>query len=130
MTAQAVVLDTSTAVPMLINREEGPAIRQAVGMAEVFAPSHMAIEVVNVLRKHVRNHGLSAATAEAALDHVDMLGIHWVDSRLLMREAWRLRDNASAYDAAYIAIASQIGGVVLSRDARLARAFPSLVRVV
>lgn len=130
MTAQAVVLDTSTAVPMLINREEGPAIRQAVGTAEIFAPSHMAIEVVNVLRKHVRNHGLSAATAERALEHLGLFDIHWVDSRLLMREAWRLRDNASAYDAAYIAIASQIGGVVLSRDARLARAFPSLVRVV
>jgi predicted nucleic acid-binding protein len=35
---------------------------------------------------------------------------------------WRLRDNFSAYDAAYVTLAQQLGATLLTRDARLASA--------
>ncbi len=40
----------------------------------------------------------------------------------MLPRIWELRDNVSAYDAAYIALAETLEVPLLTRDARLARA--------
>jgi predicted nucleic acid-binding protein len=40
----------------------------------------------------------------------------------LRRRAFQLRDNLSAYDAAYVALAEALECTLVTRDARLARA--------
>jgi predicted nucleic acid-binding protein len=39
-----------------------------------------------------------------------------------MRRIWDLRDNLSAYDASYVALAESLDTVLLTGDERLARA--------
>lgn len=39
-----------------------------------------------------------------------------------MRRAFELRDNVTAYDAAYVALAEQLGCTLLTADRRLAAA--------
>jgi predicted nucleic acid-binding protein len=38
----------------------------------------------------------------------------------LLRRAWELRDNATAYDACYVALAEALGCALLTADQRLA----------
>lgn len=40
----------------------------------------------------------------------------------LLDRVWDLRDNASAYDASYVAMAELLGCALLTADRRLARA--------
>ncbi len=40
---------------------------------------------------------------------------------VLVERIWELRDNASAYDAVYIALAEGLGATLLTGDAALAR---------
>jgi len=40
----------------------------------------------------------------------------------LLTRVWELRDNMTAYDATYIALAEELGCELLTADARLARA--------
>ncbi len=40
----------------------------------------------------------------------------------LLPRIWQLRDNLTAYDAAYVALAEALGAPLVTADARLARA--------
>ena len=42
---------------------------------------------------------------------------------------WEMRDNFSAYDAAYVALARELGATLVTRDARLAGAVGKRARV-
>jgi predicted nucleic acid-binding protein len=41
---------------------------------------------------------------------------------LLLRRAWELRQNLTAYDAVYVALAESLGASFLTCDGRIARA--------
>ena len=58
---------------------------------------------------------------EALDDLVDLSIVRYSHGPLLHR-MWALRDNGSAYDAAYVALAEELGAPLLTLDARLARA--------
>jgi predicted nucleic acid-binding protein len=59
--------------------------------------------------------------AEAVSDLAD-LPLHRSSHRPLLRRIWELRHVATPYDAAYIALAEALEVVLLTADARLARA--------
>src|SRR5699024_10821595 len=78
--------------------------------------------------------GLTPARAQEAFVDLEDLGIIWYSERALLREAWGMRDRASAYDAIYLALARALslpgqGVRVLILDERLARACPDLTLV-
>ena len=63
-------------------------------------------------------------TAGALLSDFDDLPIHrWPSAGGLRLRAFDLRDTLSAYDAAYVALAEALDCPLLTRDARLGRAF-------
>ena len=47
----------------------------------------------------------------------------------LFRRIWELRDNFTAYDAAYVALAEGLKIPLITLDARLAKAAPPTIRV-
>jgi len=63
----------------------------------------------------------SDRAAEAIEDYVDLPLTRHGHQRLLER-ILHLRQNFSAYDAAYVALAERIGGELLTADEGLARA--------
>ena len=74
------------------------------------------------LRRLVRTGEVSAdRAAEAIADLVD-LDLHRHAHLDLLTRAWKLRENVTAYDAMYVALAEALDAPVVTCDAPLAKA--------
>ena len=65
---------------------------------------------------------LDGAVAERMVDVWQRLGLERVGVSGLLGRVWELRDNLSAYDATYVALAESLESPLMSADGRLARA--------
>ncbi|HKA37134.1 MAG TPA: type II toxin-antitoxin system VapC family toxin [Thermoanaerobaculia bacterium] len=91
---------------------------------------HLAdLEVVQAMRRSLREKEMDAASAAAALKDLRELDLHRHAHEPLLDRIWELRGNVSAYDAVYIALAEVLGAVLLTCDARLARSPGAAARV-
>jgi predicted nucleic acid-binding protein len=75
-----------------------------------------------VLRRMVREGAITAHRADEAIRDLLDLRITRYPHFVLLLRIWRLRHNFSAYDAAYIVLAEQLGAALITRDGRLASA--------
>jgi predicted nucleic acid-binding protein len=82
----------------------------------------IASEVANALRRLGTRRRLEADAGWAALDAWSRLGITRYPARSLLDRTWELRDDLSAYDATYVALAELLGCSLLTADNRLGRA--------
>lgn len=119
----AVVVDASAFAEYLVGSPLGVAAATSLGHDSAVHLPHLAVvETASVLRGWVLGGHLSAERAQAALtDLGDFPGTRWPAEPLLPR-VWELRDNLSAYDATYVALAEALDATLLTADARLARA--------
>jgi predicted nucleic acid-binding protein len=86
------------------------------------APALVDFEIVSALRGLLRAGQLSAGRAQDAVTDLDDLPIRrWPFVDALRRRALQLRENLSAYDAAYVALAEALECPLVTRDARLGR---------
>lgn len=114
-----IVLDSSAAVWALTR--DG-AHRRLIASDEVHAPHLIDSEVAHALRR-LANAGLvSGAQGIAALATLSRMGLTRYPGYLLHPRVWELRDNLSAYDATYVALAESLSAPLVTADARLARA--------
>ena len=104
-----IVVDASAALAALLNA--GPARHDLIDT-----------EVASGLRRNVQAERLSAAAGWAALDTFRRLGLTRYPGSVLLDRVWDLRDNLSAYDACYVALAEFLGCDLLTADPRLSRA--------
>lgn len=114
-----IVVDASAALSALLNA--GPA-RQALSSDQLHAPHLIDSEVANGLRRQVLADRLGTAGASRALDVWRRLGTVRHPALPLLDRVWQLRDNLSAYDATYVALAESLGCELLTADGRMARA--------
>lgn len=119
-----IVLDVSATVDWLLQTTAGQRIEHRIFSAKesLHAPHLLDIEVTQVLRRLVREGAVSANRAsEAVQDLLDLQLIRYPHFVLLPR-IWQLRQNLSAYDAAYIGLAERLRAPLITRDKRLAAA--------
>jgi predicted nucleic acid-binding protein len=124
------VVDASVVVEMLLWTPAGRAVADRVLTrdASLHAPHLLDIEVLHALRRLHRTGAITASRArDAVSDLVDLPLTRWGHLELVPR-VWDLRHNATAYDAAYLALAEALRAPLLTRDRRLA-ASPGRVRV-
>jgi predicted nucleic acid-binding protein len=114
-----IVVDASAALSALLNA--GPA-RRALGDQQLHAPHLIDSEVANALRRGVIARRLDAGIAWTALDRWRRLGMTRYAGFSLLDRVWELRENLSAYDASYVALAEHLDCSLLTADARLGRA--------
>jgi predicted nucleic acid-binding protein len=126
-----IVLDASAVVELLLGTQEGRAIgaRIADPTLGLHAPHLIDVEVAQALRRYVREGEFEADVAMAALEDLRALDLERHAHEPLLDRVWALRDNLTAYDAVYVALAEALDCVLLTCDARLARA-PGLGRRV
>jgi predicted nucleic acid-binding protein len=114
-----IVADASAVVAALLN--DGPA-RQSLSSQPVHAPHPLDGEVLSVLRRLNLAGRLDQHLAEAMLETLAQLGIRRHGCTALLFRIWSLRENLTAYDATYVALAEALGCPLLSADRRLAGA--------
>lgn len=120
-----IVLDASAAVAVLLNLGEGATrIRERMDQANdgPHVPHLFEVEVMNVLRRYALRDALSPERASLAFKRLSTMRITRYPHTALLTRMWELRDNATAYDAAYVALAETLGAPLVTTDARLARA--------
>ncbi|MGA2471325.1 MAG: type II toxin-antitoxin system VapC family toxin [Solirubrobacteraceae bacterium] len=114
-----IVVDASAALSALLNA--GPA-RRSLADEQLHAPHLIDSEVANGLRRRVAAAQLSVADGWSALNVWRSLGMTRYATFSLLDRVWELRENLSAYDASYVALAELLGCNLLTADARLSRA--------
>lgn len=113
----------SAAVEVLLQLDAAGALmdRLLTGRESLHAPQLLDVEVVQVLRRYQRAGDLTAARGgEAARDLADLPIRRW-DHAPLLERMWQLRQNVTACDAAYLALAEALEAVLVTRDRALAR---------
>ncbi|MGH3793608.1 MAG: type II toxin-antitoxin system VapC family toxin [Pseudonocardiaceae bacterium] len=85
------------------------------------APAHVLVEVLSVVRGRVLGGKLGIERGDEAVSAMTELAIEVIDPATVVERMWELRDNVTAYDAAYLAVAEVIDAPLVTGDARLAR---------
>lgn len=114
-----IVVDASAALSALLN--DGPS-RAALAGEQLHAPHLIDTEVANGLRRQVASRTLDGDAGRAILRVWRHLGLVRHPTVALLYRVWELRENMSAYDASYVALAEGLGCGLLTADARLSRA--------
>jgi predicted nucleic acid-binding protein len=117
-----IVVDASAALELLLNTPLAPQVASRLFSRgeTLHAPHLIDLEVAQVLRRWERAGAIAAARAEEAFEDLADLPLIRYPHQLLLPRVWALRHNATAYDAAYLALAEAIGATLVTRDAALA----------
>lgn len=117
------MLDASAGVEV-VEGESGPrlAAQRRILSEEIHVPHLFDVEIASALRSRVRMGATSVHDAERALRSVAELPLLRHGHERLIARAWELRDNLSAYDGVYVALAEILRCPLLTADASLANA--------
>jgi predicted nucleic acid-binding protein len=86
------------------------------------APHLLDVEVAQALRRFVLQGKLRAVRASQALEDLRAFPVKRYSHEILLPRIWALRQNLTAYDATYVALAEILGATLLTRDSRIQRA--------
>ncbi len=119
-----IVVDASALLEFLLQTPLGTRVEARLFRDgdEFHTPHLVDVEVTQGLRRLVRLGEVSPDRAiEAIADLVD-LDLHRHAHLDLLTRAWKLRENVTAYDAMYVALAEALDAAVVTCDAPLAMA--------
>jgi predicted nucleic acid-binding protein len=86
------------------------------------APHLLDVEVAQVIRRHAANREIDAERGRTALADLAEFPLHRYPHDFLLPRVWELRNNLTAYDAIYVALAEVLDAPLLTHDKRLAAA--------
>ena len=114
-----IVVDASAALSALLNNGHA---RRSLAEDQLHAPHLVDSEVCSGLRRRVLAGQITADDGWTALDTWRRLGLTRYAVQPLLERVWQLRDNLSAYDAGYVALAESLRCSLITADARLGQA--------
>jgi predicted nucleic acid-binding protein len=126
-----IVADASAIGDVLLDNHRASAIRAVLAKHSVIhAPEHLHVEVISLLRSHALRGELGERRRAQALSTLRELRVVRYSVRDLSDAVWELRDQLSAYDAAYLALARRLELSLLTCDGGLAKAARAEGRLV
>lgn len=119
-----IVIDASAMVEFLLQTELGARVEARLFRDddEFHVPHLLDVEVAQGLRRLVRLGEVSAARAAEALVDLADLDLHRHAHFDILPRAWALRENITAYDAMYVALAEGLDAPVITCDDPLSKA--------
>jgi predicted nucleic acid-binding protein len=119
-----IVVDASALLEFLLQTSIGVRVEERIfrDADELHAPHVVDVEVVQGLRRLVRMGEVSSGRADEAIVDLADLDLHRHPHVDLLGRGWKLRDNVSAYDAMYVALAEALEATVVTCDRPLAKA--------
>lgn len=126
-----IVLDAGAVVSYLLVRAPWGALSQRVATSRsLHAPHLMDFEVASALRSLVLRGTLTPERAQRALLALAELRVVRYPATRLIDRIWQLRENVTAYDAAYVALAEMLDIPLITTDLRLARSTGHTAEIV
>lgn len=118
-----IVLDASALLEVLLGRPIASRIESRIFQPgeTLHVPHLVDLEVAQVLRRFEAAGQLSASRGRAALDDLADLPLTRYPHTIFLPRIWTWRQNLTAYDATYVALAEALGANLLTCDAKLAR---------
>lgn len=118
-----IVVDASVLAPALADDgADGDRARLRLRGEQLVAPELVDLEVLSTLCRAVRAGRLDERRSGQALDDLAALPLRRVPHLPLLARAWELRDNLTAYDAAYVALAESLRALLLTADGGIEKA--------
>lgn len=126
-----IVVDASVLAPALADDDvDGDRARERLHGEQLAAPELIDLEVLSVLRRAARAKGVDERRSAQALTDLAALPLRRVPHLPLLARIWELRDNLSAYDASYVALAEALDAVLVTADGRIKRAAGTSCEIV
>ena len=129
-----IVVDASALLEVLLRTPAAMAVERRLSDARwsLHVPHLIDIEVAQVVRRYARVGELDAERGQTTLEYLVTFPMRRYPHEPLLPRIWQLRNNLSAYDAAYVALAEALDVPLVTRDRRLAAAVgrQSLVELV
>ena len=117
------VVDASVLVAATVDTgENGRWAEETLATGELAAPEILLAEATNILRRLERIGRLESADATHAQRSLLRLPLETFGFEPFSERIWELRDNVTAYDAWYIALAEALRAPMATLDGRLIRA--------
>jgi predicted nucleic acid-binding protein len=117
-----IVVDASAALEVLLRTPGAAAVEARLFQSgeTLHAPHLIDVEVAQVLRRHTLANQIDAQRGQTALGDWLLFPVIRYAQDVLLQRAWELRDNVSAYDAVYIALAEALDVPLVTHDGKLA----------
>lgn len=119
-----IVLDASALLELLLVTASGRQLAERIRPAGIslHAPHLVDVEVAQAVRKYVLAGAISGERGRLALQHLAELDLERYSHTPFLQRIWALRENLTAYDATYVALAEVLHATLLTSDQRIASA--------
>ena len=117
-----IVIDASALLEVLLRAPAAAALeeRMFAPSETLHAPHLIDVEVAQVIRRYATKGEVDPERGRMALFDLADMPLHRYPHDILLPRIWNLRNNLTAYDAAYVALAEALDAPLLTRDRRLA----------
>ena len=119
-----IVVDASALLESLLRTSVAQAVDSRLfgPRQTLHAPHLLDIEVAQVVRRYAATGEIDQERGRAALADLADFPVRRYPHTFLLPRVWDLRNNLTAYDAVYVALAEALDAPLLTRDQRLATA--------
>jgi predicted nucleic acid-binding protein len=119
-----IVIDSSAVIEVLLRSQIGMEIEERIlsPFENLCAPHLLDLEIAQVLRRYCASGDMSPERGQNALDDLKDMPITRYPHDIFLSRIWELRNNITAYDAAYVALAEALPAPLFTCDKRLASA--------
>ena len=120
-----IVVDASALLEILLRTPAAESVERRLFAPRgetLHAPHLIEVEVAQVLGRYAAVGEIDGARGSEALADLADLPLRRYPHGVLLTRVWDLRNNFTAYDAVYVALAEALGAPLITRDRRLATA--------